>query len=161
MVDAYRVAVLDQRGTGATVLRCPALQRAMGFSDLTPPPAPAVESCAQAVGGAREFYSTDDVVADLDLLRIAVGVDRMSLYGTSYGTFVAEQYALAHPRQVQSLVLDSVVPHGGIDPLAVDVMHAVRRVLRAACDASDCPSDPVADLATTSPGRTTASTCST
>ncbi len=69
------------------------------------------------------------------------------MFGTSYGSFVAEQYALAHPRQTQSLVLDSVVPHGGIDPLAVDVMHAVRRVLRAACAAADCPGDPVADLA--------------
>ena len=147
VVDAYRVAVLDQRGTGATALRCAALQEAMGFSDLTPPPATTVEACAQAVGDAREFYSTDDVVADLDLLRIAVGVDRMSLFGTSYGSYVAEQYALAHPRQTQSLVLDSVVPHGGIDPLAVDVMHAVRRVLRAACAAADCAGDPVADLA--------------
>ena len=45
-------------------------------------------------------------------------------------------------------MLDSVVPHGGIDPLAVDVMHAVRRVLREACDAAaDCPGDPVDDLA--------------
>ena len=86
VVDAYRVAVLDQRGTGATALRCPALQQAMGFSDLTPPPATGRRGCAQAVGDAREFYSTDDVVADLDLLRIAVGVDRMSLFGTSYGT---------------------------------------------------------------------------
>jgi pimeloyl-ACP methyl ester carboxylesterase len=147
VVDDYRIALLDQRGTGATALRCPALQEAMGFSDLTPPPAAAVEACARAVGDDRELYSTDDVVADLDLLRIAVGADRMTLYGTSYGTFVAEQYALAHPRQVQALVLDSVVPHGGIDPLAVDVMHAVRRVLRAACAATSCPGDPVADLA--------------
>ena len=45
-------------------------------------------------------------------------------------------------------MLDSVVPHGGIDPLAVDVMHAVRRVLRDACAATDCPGDPVDDLAT-------------
>ena len=96
----------------------------------------------------REFYSTDDVVADLDLLRIAVGC-RPDVARSARRTarFVAEQYALAHPRQVQSLVLDSVVPHGGIDPLAVDVMHAVRRVLRAACAAADCPGDPVADLA--------------
>ena len=34
---AYRIVVLDQRGTGQTALDCPPLQRAMGFSDLTPP----------------------------------------------------------------------------------------------------------------------------
>jgi pimeloyl-ACP methyl ester carboxylesterase len=130
VVHAYRIAVLDQRGTGATALRCLDLQRAMGFSDLTPPSASAVRSCARTVGNDREFYSTDDVVADLDQLRRALGAEKMTLYGTSYGTFVAEQYALAHPAGTRALVLDSVVPHGGVDPLAVDVMHAVRRVFR-------------------------------
>jgi pimeloyl-ACP methyl ester carboxylesterase len=147
VVDAYRVAVLDQRGTGATALRCPELQRAMGFSDLTPPPSAAVSSCAREIGNDREFYSTDDVVADLDQLRRALGADQMTLYGTSYGTFVAEQYALAHPGRTRALVLDSVVPHGGIDPLAVDVMKAVRRVLLDACASIRCEGDPVDDAA--------------
>ena len=101
VMAAYRVAVLDQRGTGASALRCPGLQRAMGFSDLTPPPAEAVRGCAARLGDDREFYSTEDVVADLDLLRAALGHDRMTLYGTSYGTFVAEQYALTHPRRTR------------------------------------------------------------
>ena len=70
------------------------------------------------------------MVADLDLLRMHSVSTGCRLFGTSYGTFVAEQYALAHPGRCRSLVLDSVVPHDGIDPLAVDVMHAVRRVLR-------------------------------
>ena len=147
VVHAYRIAVLDQRGTGATALRCLDLQRAMGFSDLTPPSAEAVRSCARIVGNDREFYSTDDVVADLDQLRRALGAGRMTLYGTSYGTFVAEQYALAHPGRTRALVLDSVVPHGGVDPLAVDVMHAVPRVLRDACAAIRCVGDPVDDAA--------------
>ena len=43
-------------------------------------------------------------------------------------------------------MLDSVVPHDGIDPLATDVMQAVRRVLRDACS-SGCSSDPVDDAA--------------
>ena len=71
----------------------------------------------------------------------------MTLYGTSYGTFVAEQYALLHPERTAALVLDSVVPHTGIDPLAVDVFSAVRRALLAACAAVGCPRDPVQDLA--------------
>jgi pimeloyl-ACP methyl ester carboxylesterase len=145
---AYRIVVLDQRGTGPTALQCPALQRAMGFSDLTPPPATAVRDCTRRLGPDRELYSTDDVVADLDQLRSTLGADRMTLYGTSYGTFVAEHYALSHPEHTAALVLDSVVPHAGIDPLAVDVFAAVRRVLPAACAAVSCPSDPVHDIAT-------------
>jgi pimeloyl-ACP methyl ester carboxylesterase len=148
VVAGYRVVALDQRGTGATALQCPELQQVMGFSDLTPPPAAAVRACARTIGKDREFYSTDDVVADLDQFRKTLGVATMTIYGTSYGTFVAEQYALAHPTHTEALVLDSVVPHDGIDPLAVDVMHSVRRVLADACGASGCPGDPVADLAT-------------
>jgi hypothetical protein len=104
VVHGYRIAVLDQRGTGATALRCLDLQRAMGFSDLTPPSASAVRSCARIVGNDREFYSTDDVVTDLDQLRRALGAEKMTLYGTSYGTFVAEQYALAYPGRTRALV---------------------------------------------------------
>jgi len=152
VVAAYRIAVLDQRGTGANALRCPGLQAAMGFSDLTPPPAAAVRACAARLGDDREFYSTDDVVADLDQLRAALGSGRMTLYGTSYGTFVAEQYALRHPQRTQALVLDSVVPHDGIDPLATDVMQAVRRVLRDACS-TGCSSDPVDDAASVVAGE--------
>ena len=147
VVDAYRIAVLDQRGTGATALRCPDLQLAMGFSDLTPPPEAAVRMCASAIGDDREFYSTDDVVADLEQLRAGLGVEKMTLYGTSYGTFVAEQYALAYPRRTRALVLDSVVPHDGFDPLAVDLMKAARRVLLDACAANRCEGNPVDDAA--------------
>jgi pimeloyl-ACP methyl ester carboxylesterase len=39
------------------------------------------------------------------------------------------------------------VPHVGINPLAVDLMQASRRVLRDACRDLACPGDPVADLA--------------
>lgn len=145
---AYRLVMLDQRGTGAGALQCPDLQQAMGFSDLDPPPAEAVTSCARGIGPDRRFYSTADTVADLDDLRAAVGVGTMSISGVSYGTFVAEQYALAHPERTARLVLDSVVPDRGIDPLAIDIFAAVRRVLPAACAESSCGRDPVADLRT-------------
>jgi pimeloyl-ACP methyl ester carboxylesterase len=143
----YRLVMLDQRGTGAGALRCPALQRAMGTSDLTVPPRGAVESCARKLGERRRFYSTADTVADLEALRAALGADKLALDGTSYGTFVAERYAIAHPDRVSRLVLDSVVPAAGLDGLEVDGMREVARVLRAVCRAQRCPGDPAADLA--------------
>jgi pimeloyl-ACP methyl ester carboxylesterase len=143
----YRLVMLDQRGTGAHALRCPALQRAMGTSDLTVPPRGAVEACARKLGERRRFYSTSDTVADLEALRVALGADKLALNGTSYGTFVAERFAIAHPDRVSRLVLDSVVPAAGLDGLEVDGMREVARVLRAACRAEHCPGDPAADLA--------------
>jgi pimeloyl-ACP methyl ester carboxylesterase len=143
----YRLVMLDQRGTGAHALSCPALQRAMGTSDLTVPPRGAVEACARKLGERRRFYSTADTVADLEALRVALGTDKLALDGTSYGTFVAERYAIAHPDRVSRLVLDSVVPAAGLDGLEIDGMHEVARVLRAVCRAQHCPGDPAADLA--------------
>jgi pimeloyl-ACP methyl ester carboxylesterase len=144
----YRLVMLDQRGTGRGALRCPALQRAVGASDLAVPPPSAVDACAQKLGARRAFYNTADTVADLDLLRQALRVDRLTLDGISYGTFVAERYALAHPDHVARLVLDSVVPQVGINPFQLESIHAVPRVLRAACAEARCGSDPARDVAT-------------
>jgi pimeloyl-ACP methyl ester carboxylesterase len=138
--QAYRIVVFDQRGTGAGALDCGALQRQMGSSDLYPPSAAAVRACAAKVGSRRPFFGTDDVVADIEALRQALGVDRLTLDGISYGTYVGERYALAHPSRVAKLVLDSVVPHVGLSDLAVAEFRATARVLRAACGGS-CVSD--------------------
>jgi len=146
-LDGYRLVMLDQRGTGRDPLDCPALQRAVGASDLTVPPLPALRDCAARIGSKRRFFTTADTVADLDQLRAALGAERWTLDGVSYGTFTAERYALAHPAHVTRLVLDSVVPQERINPFQRETIHAVPRVLRAACAARHCGSDPAADLA--------------
>ena len=143
----YRFVMLDQRGTGRAALSCPALQRAVGASDLAVPPLAALRACAARIGPKRRFFTTADTVGDLDELRSALGVDRWTLDGVSYGTYTAEHYALAHPDHVRRLVLDSVVPQEGINPFQLETIHAVPRVLRSACAQRHCGSDPVADLA--------------
>jgi pimeloyl-ACP methyl ester carboxylesterase len=124
-----RLVALDQRGTGDDALRCPALQKQMGASDLTPPTRDAVQDCAKTIGEDRRFFTTADTVDDLEALRIALGADRLLLDGISYGTFVAQRYALAHPDHVSGLVLDSVVPTEGVSLLSEVSIKATRRVL--------------------------------
>ena len=136
----YRIVVFDQRGTGAGALDCTALQHEMGSSDLTPPNASAVRACARKLGARRRFFGTDDVVADMEDLRRALGVDRWSLDGISYGTYVGERYALTHPSNVSKLVLDSVVPQVGETDLGVAEFAAARRVLHSVCGTA-CVSD--------------------
>jgi pimeloyl-ACP methyl ester carboxylesterase len=147
VLDDYRLVMLDQRGTGANALVCDALQQQMGVSDLRQPTAGAVRGCGARIGSQRRFYTTLDTVADLELLRRALGVERWVVDGISYGSYVASRYGLAHPQHTAKLVLDSVVPHDGIDMLAVTSMPAAARVLRSACKAAACGTDPVADLA--------------
>jgi pimeloyl-ACP methyl ester carboxylesterase len=129
----YRVVMIDQRGTGIEALRCPQLQAQMGFSDLQPPTAAAVRACAAAIGPKRALFGTDDVVRDLDRLRQALGVSRMAVDGTSYGTYVAERYALSYPGHVSRLVLDSVVPHAASGELETQAFPRVAQVLRNVC----------------------------
>lgn len=143
----YRLVMLDQRGTGGGALKCPALQRAAGASDLAVPPPAAVTRCAHTLGAKRRYFTTRDTVADLDALRVALGIKRWTLDGVSYGTFVAEHYALEHPNRVKALVLDSVVPQEGVEPFQLATIQAVPRVLRSACAERHCGTDPVADLA--------------
>jgi pimeloyl-ACP methyl ester carboxylesterase len=143
----YRLVMFDQRGTGAGALDCPALQRQMGASDLTVPAPAAVRACAAAIGPDRRFYATADTVADIEALRAALGAARITLDGVSYGSYVAEQFALTHPAEVSRLVLDSVVPSWNVDPLQLVNMRQTATVLRNACAAQGCGFDPASDLA--------------
>jgi pimeloyl-ACP methyl ester carboxylesterase len=143
----YRLVMFDQRGTGAGALDCPALQDAAGASDLTVVPPAVVAACARSIGAARRYYSTSETAADIDALRVALGARKLTLDGVSYGTFVAERYALAYPTRVARLVLDSVVPQSGADPLYRAALSRSAVVLRSVCAAERCGFDPVADLA--------------
>ena len=87
-LSGYRLVMFDQRGTGATALRCPALQAAAGSSDLTVVPPADVDSCARKIGPERRYFTTPETVADIEALRTALGVGRLTLDGVSYGSYV-------------------------------------------------------------------------
>jgi pimeloyl-ACP methyl ester carboxylesterase len=156
----YQWVFLDQRGTGQfNGLNCQPLQEQVGSSDIAAPTPDAVTDCAKQLGDTAPLYSTDQTVADLDEFRQALGVSKIVVDGVSYGTFVAERYAIAHPTHTARLVLDSVVPHhASIDTsLYLTGLRAQSRVLRAACaTAPACGYDPADDLATVVRQRSTA-----
>lgn len=143
---AFWWVMIDQRGTGESALNCPAVQEQAGGSDVLPALPEDVAACATLIGDARAHYGTDATVRDLEMLRQALEVERWTLNGTSYGSYVASQYALAFPERVQGLVLDSVVPHVGLDMTLATAFAAVPRVLEEICQERVCSSDPVRDL---------------
>jgi pimeloyl-ACP methyl ester carboxylesterase len=139
--------VFDQRGIGLSdPLSChafehPSLYRQTGAL---------VEACGDQLGPTRGFYTTADTVADIEAIRQAGGYEKLVLYGTSYGTKVAEQYAQDYPSHVEALVLDSVVPPNGPEPLSRSTFAAVPRILDQICAQRACTAltpNPVADLA--------------
>jgi pimeloyl-ACP methyl ester carboxylesterase len=136
--------VSDQRGTGRSgLLRCRGLER----SNLLRP-GPAAAGCANRLGPRRAFYSTSDSVEDIQAIRRRLGVAKIALFGTSYGTKVALAYAVRYPANVDRLVLDSLVAVDGPDPLYRASFQATPRALAALCR-SGCraiTADPVGDL---------------
>jgi proline-specific peptidase len=66
-------------------------------------------------------YTTEDYVADLEELRVHLGLERMLLLGHSHGGVVAAAYTAAHPERVERLVLASTLARFG--PEHVDEMR--------------------------------------
>jgi pimeloyl-ACP methyl ester carboxylesterase len=151
LADDYRMVIIDQRGTGEFGgIDCPDLQAQAGSSDIVPATPGAVRACAAILGERAGLYTSDQTIADLDLVRRALGVQKWVMHGTSYGSLTAARYAIAHPRNVGKLVLDSVLPHHltSADALYLIGLRAQARVLRDACAAPPaCGFDPAADLA--------------
>ncbi|MGW0792398.1 alpha/beta hydrolase [Streptomyces sp. NPDC002911] len=61
---------------------------------------------------SREFLaslSTDNVARDIDQVRSALGEDKITYYGLSYGTVVGPMYATLFPHRVRQMVLDAPV----------------------------------------------------
>lgn len=148
LAPEYRIAIMDQRGTGATAIRCDRLQR-LFITDLTVRPRAAVRACGKRLGQKRAFYSTTSTVRDMEAVRKVIGTSQMAVMGTSYGTYVAERYARAFPKRVSRLILDSVVPQEDVDPFLRVHMRRAGKILRWECGKGRCGfrSDPAADLA--------------
>jgi len=82
--DRYRIVLFDQRGCGAS---------APHASD------PATD---------MSVNTTAHLVADMELLRRHLGVERWVLLGWSWGSTLALAYAQAHPERVRAIVLSAV-----------------------------------------------------
>ncbi len=138
--------VFDQRGIGLShPLSCHRFELSAGG-----PAGQQIAECAAQIGAERTDYTTADTVADMEAIRQAGGYERLVLYGTSYGTKVAERYAQTYPSHVSALVLDSVVPPNGPEPLNLPTFAAIPRVLRQLCARRACAHitpEPLADLA--------------
>jgi pimeloyl-ACP methyl ester carboxylesterase len=137
--------MFDQRGTGdSDPLSCPALE-----DPSTASPGRLFERCAAQLGPARRAFTTAESVQDIESLRRAGGYEKLLLYGTSYGTKVALEYAERYPQHVEALLLDSVVPTDGPEPLSIPTLEAVSPIIRELCSQQLCrgiTNDALADL---------------
>ena len=77
--QAYRIVVFDQRGCGKSE----------------------PHACL-------EHNTTWDLVADMEQLRVHLGIERWQVFGGSWGSTLALAYAQTHPQRVSELVLRGI-----------------------------------------------------
>ncbi len=132
MFPGYTFVAFDNRGTGkSNLIDCPRLQSTL--SATAEQDAALAAECAGIIGPQRIFYATRDHAEDIESVRAALGVDKIGLFGVSYGTKLSLAYALAHPDRVERLVLDSVVPPSFPDPFDQNVLSEMPGTLAAFC----------------------------
>jgi pimeloyl-ACP methyl ester carboxylesterase len=91
----------------------PAEERALRESDDQ-----LAAACSDHGGAILDHMSTADVARDMDLLRGALGDEKLNYLGLSYGSVLGQTYANLFPSRVGALVIDGV-----LDPIAWTTGH--------------------------------------
>lgn len=63
----------------------------------------------RSVRGAKETYTLENNVEDMEALRQYLGLDKIVVIGSSYGGMVALSYAIRYPQNVSHLIVISTV----------------------------------------------------
>jgi len=71
-------------------------------------------ACDIAQPGYLATITTANTARDMDIVRGALGLDRIDYLGVSYGTYLGAVYAALFPRRVDRMVLDSTVNPGWV-----------------------------------------------
>jgi pimeloyl-ACP methyl ester carboxylesterase len=134
---SYRLVAFDNRGTGKSgLIDCSAIQR--GINLTVEQERTVTRQCAEQIGPDRQFYATRDHAEDIETVRKALGLGKIGLFGVSYGTKLALAYSLAHPGNVDRLVLDSVVLPTYPDPFDLPVLQQMAGTLNTFCAQGRC-----------------------
>ena len=70
-------------------------------------------ACRTGENRITNHLSTADTARDMDLIRQAVGDEKLTYYGVSYGSYLGATYAAMFPDKVRALIIDAV-----LDPVA-------------------------------------------
>ncbi|MFI7707840.1 alpha/beta fold hydrolase [Nonomuraea sp. NPDC049480] len=101
VLERKNLLVMDPRGTGKS---SPPLCPGAGIDKPE-----TIATCAKSVGSRGAYFTADQASHDLDVIRRALGLGKVSFYGNSYGTLYAQAYAARYPGSLDAIFLDSSV----------------------------------------------------
>jgi pimeloyl-ACP methyl ester carboxylesterase len=110
------IVLIDQRGTGKSnglFCKSPDLSAMSGDAAKRDQIArEALEACRDELATRADLtqYTTTIAVADINEARLALGYDKINMWGGSYGTRSSMEYLRRYPDTVRSVVIDGVAP---------------------------------------------------
>jgi pimeloyl-ACP methyl ester carboxylesterase len=137
----HAIVLLDQRGTGISSQQsCVYPEDWQEPDDPMPALRKATVDCLAKLGPQVRFYTTSVAVRDLDDVRAVLGFDQIDLYGSSYGTRVAELYMRRYPAHVHAVILDGVTyPQQAIGAeTPEDAERALNLIVARCLQSPDC-----------------------
>ncbi|MEA2273225.1 MAG: hypothetical protein QOI98_1933, partial [Solirubrobacteraceae bacterium] len=122
VLERFDIIGFDPRGVGAsTPLPCgdttvPTFRHVDSTPD-TPEEQAALDAAAKAVatdcganaGDLLAHVGTDDVVRDMDTIRLALGESQINYLGISYGSLLGLRYAQLFPQSARAIAVDGVI----------------------------------------------------
>lgn len=104
--------LVDQRGTGEShPLQCEDLDEQDVYEaksdDFT---TEVVKQCLAQLTGDLSQYNSENAIRDFDAVRVALGHEKIAIYGGSYGTRAGLVYMRMFPDSLSAVILDSVGP---------------------------------------------------
>jgi pimeloyl-ACP methyl ester carboxylesterase len=81
------------------------------FNELVALTRKMAQACGTKYGDKLPLFSTEQAAKDMDAIRAAVGDEKLTYLGYSYGTLLGATYAQLFPNKIRALVLD-----GAVDP---------------------------------------------
>ncbi|MEW4327092.1 alpha/beta hydrolase [Rossellomorea marisflavi] len=76
------------------------------------------KGCGKSPADPSGRYSIRDEVRDLEALRVAMDLEKITLFGESWGSILALSYAVAYPEHVSGLILTAAIGLSSEDHLA-------------------------------------------
>ncbi|MGV0352225.1 alpha/beta hydrolase [Corynebacterium confusum] len=103
-----RVAVQPRGLPGSTPVEC-TQPGGSDFDAATRAGAYIRNSCEKSTPGYTNSLTTENTARDWEMVRQALGEDRISIMGLSYGTLLGSTYASFYPQHTDKVVLDSAM----------------------------------------------------
>lgn len=105
---------------------------AAGYAESVATHADLAARCAATEGARLPHISTRNTARDMDVIRGALGVEKVSYFGTSYGTYLGAVFTQMFPQRSDRIVLDSAANPETYG--SVGMMRAMGPVNEAALD---------------------------